>query len=294
MTSSPSSSNQPLHILVSNDDGIDAPGLAALVEALHSVGRVTVVAPARERSAVGHAISVYNDLMLHKKYSEDGTLFGYALDGTPADCVKWAVTTLLRDDPADLVVSGINWGQNIGNNIIYSGTVAAAREGAMFGIPSMAVSLSALRSETPHFMTAAAFAAQLAPLLKEVHLPPGVLLNVNVPNLPRHQVQGIVVSRMGKAMFLDEFEIAGDKAEFVAVRNVGKRFLPTEGGAEDHDDQVLQANKISITPLQYDLTHHDYRRELERWLMNRLDGFNAEPLSRAAGELSRRLSEKAF
>jgi 5'-nucleotidase len=280
------------HILIANDDGIDAPGILALFEAISRVGRITLVAPARERSAVGHAISVYNELDLHKKYLDNGEFFGYALDGTPADCVKWGVTALLREDPPDLVVSGVNWGQNTGNNIIYSGTVAAAREGAMFEIPSIAVSLSARRDEKPHFDTAASFTARLVPFVIETGLPPGVLLNVNVPNLPTEKLKGVDVSRMGKAMFIDEFEFAGDKAEFVAVRNVGKEFLfTTEDGPEDADDLVLRSGRISITPLQYDLTHHSYRQELERWLAERLDSLSGDAIEQTAEKLSRELSE---
>jgi 5'-nucleotidase len=265
------------HILIANDDGIDAPGIKALYDALVPIARISLVAPARERSAVGHAISVYNDLNLHKKYLDDGSFFGYALDGTPADCVKWAVTALLRDDT--------------GNNIIYSGTVAAAREGAMFEIPSIAVSLSARRDETPHFETAAQFTARLAPFVIETGLPPGVLLNVNVPNVIDQKIKGVEVSRMGKAMFIDEFEFAGDKAEFVAVRNVGKELVFTaDDGLNDSDDLVLRSGRISITPLQYDLTHHTYRQELERWLADRLDSLSGEAIVKTAEKLSRELT----
>lgn len=293
MTDRAGKTEQPIHILISNDDGIDAPGIRALWESLRHAGRVTLVAPARERSAVGHAISVYNDLHLHKRYLPDGSLFGFALDGTPADCVKWAVTSLLKDDPPDIVVSGINWGQNIGNNIIYSGTVAAAREGAMFGIPSIAVSLAALRNVTTHFDTAAGFTAELVPMALEVDLPVGVLLNVNVPNIPRRDLKGVAVSRMGRAMFLDEFEVAGEKAEFVAVRNVGKRFQASEvTEPEDMDDRVLDASKISITPLQYDLTHHTYRQVLEQWMASRFNSFADEAIQRAADNLSDKLAGK--
>jgi 5'-nucleotidase len=143
-------------ILISNDDGIDAPGLAALYDGVKELGEVTVIAPLRERSAIGHAIS-FKDLKLEKR-NRDGEFWGYALDGTPADCVKLGITTLLEEKP-DLVISGINRGANTGNSILYSGTVAAAMEGTMFGVASIAVSLAARRhgSESVNFSTAAKF-----------------------------------------------------------------------------------------------------------------------------------------
>jgi 5'-nucleotidase len=251
-------------ILISNDDGIDAPGLSALYDAVKELGEVTVIAPVVERSAVGHAIS-FENLQLEKRL-RDGKDWGYALDGTPADCVKLGITTLMKEKP-HLVISGINRGANTGNSILYSGTVAAAMEGTMYGVPSMAVSLAARRQGHDHveYATAARFAGRLAQCVLKKGLPAGVLLNVNVPHVPDDQIQGVVISRQGQSMYVDVFQSLGERAGIAAFKNIGDEMIPSPGG-EDADDVVLQQNKISITPLHYDLTLHHFREELERWV----------------------------
>jgi 5'-nucleotidase len=255
-------------ILISNDDGIDAPGLRALYEAVSPIADVTVVAPATERSAIGHAISVYSDLTLVER-RRDGRVWGYGLEGTPADCVKFAITRLMKDPP-HLVLSGINRGENIGNSILYSGTVAAAIEGTMYGFPSIAISLAALPPKIPYFDYAARFGSGLARFVLKKGLPEGVLLNVNIPNIPEEEIQGVVVSRQGKSMFEDLFEHQGEKNGLPAFRNIGNKMLYSSEG-DDFDDIVLRQNKISITPLQYDLTHHELRQELDRWLRQEVE-----------------------
>jgi 5'-nucleotidase len=251
-------------ILISNDDGIDAPGLSALYDAVKGLGEVTVIAPVVERSAVGHAIS-FENLQLEKRL-RDGKEWGYALDGTPADCVKLGITTVMKEKP-HLVISGINRGANTGNSILYSGTVAAAMEGTMYGIPSMAVSLAARRQGHEHvdYSTAARFASRLAQCVLKKGLPAGVLLNVNIPHVPDDQIQGVVISRQGQSMYVDVFQSLGERAGIAAFKNIGDEMIPSPGG-EDADDVVLQQNKISITPLHYDLTLHHFREELERWV----------------------------
>lgn len=255
-------------ILISNDDGIDAPGLIALYEAVFSIAEVTVVAPASERSAIGHAISVYSDLTLVER-TRNGKIWGYGLDGTPADCVKFAITRLMKDSP-HLVLSGINRGENIGNSILYSGTVAAAIEGAMYGIPSIALSLAALAPKIPRFDYAARFSSRLALSVLTKGLPKGVLLNVNIPNVPENEIRGVVVSRQGKSMFEDLFQHQGEKNGIPAFRNVGNKLL-NSSEEKDYDDIVLQENKISITPLQYDLTHHEILPEMDRWIRQEVE-----------------------
>ncbi len=250
-------------ILLSNDDGIDAPGLYALYEEITRIAEVTVVAPVSEQSGVGHAISVFNHLTLEKR-SKHGKFFGYALDGTPADCVKLGVTTLMSEQP-HLVMAGINRGQNTGNSILYSGTVAAAIEGTMYSIPSFAISVAARRSELCHFAYAAKFAARLARCVLEKGLPKGVLLNVNVPNVPEQELCGVVISHQGQSMYVDVFEGHGEKGEILAYRNTGEEMISSTE-SDDADDIVLKQNKISITPLHYDLTFHQFRKELEKWM----------------------------
>jgi len=254
-------------ILLSNDDGIDAPGLSSLYDEVSRIAELTVVAPTTERSAIGHAISVYNDLTLVERKKND-RIWGYGLEGTPADCVKFAISRLMPQPP-HLVISGINLGQNTGNSILYSGTVAAAIEATMYGIPAMAVSLATFELENACFNTAARFAADLAQTLLKKSLPHELLLNINVPNVPQDQIRGVVISRQGKSMFQDLFEHQGHKNGLPAFRNIGSSMVssPEE---EDFDDIVLSQNKISITPLQYDLTHHKLRPELDRWIQQEL------------------------
>jgi 5'-nucleotidase len=271
-----------VRVLLSNDDGVDAPGLAALYDAVSLVAETTVVAPASERSAVGHAISVYNNITLQTR-ERDGRVWAYAIDGTPADCVKMALTTIMKDAPPDLVISGVNRGQNTGTSILYSGTVAAALEATMAGFPAMAVSLAVhapfmgdpaglgLPADSRHlartpeeFAYAARFAARLAQLVVKRGLPKGVLLNVNVPMLPAEKIAGVAISKMGHSVFVDEFKIVGETAGVVAYKNIGNQLIHSAEG-DDWDDLVLRQRKISITPLHYDLTHHHFLEELRAW-----------------------------
>src|SRR3989338_5712100 len=175
-----------MDILLTNDDGIYAKGIEVLAGALRKIASVTVVAPDHERSAAGHTITLWDPLRV-TEVDRNGTFFGYAVDGTPADCVKIAVQRLMRRKP-DLVVSGINLGPNTGANVIYSGTVSAALEGAVLGIPSMAVSLTTFRH--PRFAVAAQVARAICLKLPALHLPPQVVLNINVPNRPRGKSGG--------------------------------------------------------------------------------------------------------
>lgn len=277
-----------MRILLSNDDGVEAPGLWALYEAVSRIGEVTVVAPASERSATGHAISVYNELTL-RQLMREGTPWAYALDGTPADCVKMALSVIMRNTPPDLVISGINRGQNTGTSILYSGTVAAAREATMSGVPAVAVSLAVtaplpdvepvgggkegpfspppaeLARRPEDYAAAARFSARLAPLVAERGLPQGTLLNVNVPMLPEQEIGGVVVSKMGRSIFVDEFQVTGEVSGSVSYRNIGDRLVPSPEG-DDWDDLVLHQRKISVSPLHYDLTDYSFLDQLRSWL----------------------------
>lgn len=278
-----------MRVLLSNDDGIDAPGIWALYREISNLGETVVVAPASERSAVGHGISVYNEITLRRHMREEKS-WGYGIDGTPADCVKMALTTIMKDSPPDLVISGINRGQNTGTSILYSGTVAAALEATMAGLPAIAVSLAVVapfqgkhlqdaekgKTEPPEsagmlarapedFAVAARFAARVARKVVQRGLPRGVLLNVNVPFVPEDQINGVVISKMGHSVFVDEFQIVDDTAGVIAYRNIGNRLIHSAEG-DDWDDLVLRQNKISITPLHYDLTHHRFMKELRSWI----------------------------
>jgi 5'-nucleotidase len=245
-----------MRILLSNDDGYFAPGLAVLAEALAGIGKVTVVAPERDRSGASNSLTL--DRPLSVRESANGFLF---VNGTPTDCVHLAVTGLLAELP-DVVVSGINLGANMGDDTIYSGTVAAATEGYVLGIPSIAVSLTS--KEGRHFETAARIARELVGRLLRAPLAQPVLLNVNVPDVPPEGIRGIEVTRLGKR----------HKAEGI-VKTVNPRgqtvyWIGAAGEAQDAgpgtDFFAVASDRVSVTPLQMDLTHPQQIAIVRDWL----------------------------
>jgi 5'-nucleotidase len=252
------------HILVANDDGIDAPGLFALVQEMKKIGHVTVVAPDKQQSAVGHAITMNYPLRV-KEFKKDGKFFGYAVQGTPADCVKLAVRAILKREP-DLVVSGVNHGSNTAISIIYSGTVSAATEGTILGIPSIAVSLTTYAPAD--FRYAAKFARKLAILIGKRGLPPSTLLNVNVPPLKEKDIKGVLITRQGKAVWNDTFDHRRDPNN--------REYYWLTGGLEkvdtdlEFDEAAIRANYISVTPIQYDLTDYKMFETMKKWGVERL------------------------
>ncbi len=233
-------------ILLTNDDGIHAPGLKALADALSSLGEVEVFAPDRERSAVGHGISLHHPLRV--KQLRKGWR---SVDGTPADCVLLAVRSLLGRKP-DLVVSGINMGANLGDDVTYSGTVAGAREGMLLGLPAIAVSDISYRGD--HLETSGAAALAIARFVLEHGLPAETLLNVNVPGLPLEEIAGIAVTSMGRRLYDDEIIHRKDPR--------GVDYYWVGGSAEPHepvpgtDIHAVAAKMVSVTPLQRDYTNH--------------------------------------
>lgn len=262
-----SSSPRP-HLLLTNDDGIHAPGLAALAEALRPIADLTVLAPAVENSAMGHAISLFKDLHFSPVHRE-GAIFGWGLAGTPADCVKLAVHTLARERPFDWVISGINKGRNAGIDILYSGTVAAAREAAILGMPSIAISLFYETEDTLHYDTAAQVAARVVKMVLGRRLPLGLLLNVNVPAVPFDQITGWSTTRMGNSAYVDLFldtPVEGDELSRL-YRNIGQGSVDSSSpGDGPTDDEALRANQVSISPLHLDLTAHEFLPQLRDWM----------------------------
>ncbi len=246
-------------ILLTNDDGINAPGLFALYESIRTMGDVTVVAPDTEMSAVGHAITLTDPLRV-EKINKRGEFFGYAVSGTPADCVKIAVWALLDEKP-DLIISGINLGNNTGISIIYSGTVSAATEGTILEIPSFAISLVAYRN--PDFRYAAKFAKKMATIVLEKGLPVGTLLNVNVPNVKEEEIKGVLVTRQGKAVYREHFDKRTDPWGRSYYWMAGEKVELEE--EEFVDDSALKNNQISITPIQFDLTDYANLDLLKSW-----------------------------
>jgi 5'-nucleotidase len=246
-----------MRILLSNDDGYFAPGLAALAEALKPLGELTVVAPERDRSGASNSLTLDRPLSLRR--ASNGYFY---VNGTPTDCVHMAVTGLLDIEP-DVVVSGINSGSNMGDDTLYSGTVAAATEGYLLGVPSIAVSL--VGTEYAHYDTAARVALELVQRIQRSPMTEPVLLNVNVPDVPFAQLRGIEVTRLGRR----------HKAQPV-VKSVNPRgetvyWVGPAGAAREAgpgtDFNALERGAVSVTPLQVDLTHSEQVAALGRWLL---------------------------
>jgi 5'-nucleotidase len=250
-------------ILVSNDDGIDAPGLAALVAELKKISTVTVVAPDKQRSAVGHAITMHYPLRV-KKFHKDGRFFGHAVEGTPADCVKLAIRALM-EEPPDLVVSGVNHGANTAVNIIYSGTVSAATEGTLLDVPSIAVSLTTY--EPADFRPAARFAKRLALHVLRTGLPAGTLLNVNVPAVSASKIRGVKITRQGSSRWDDTFDMRVDPNNRTYYWLTGK--LDVLDTTDDTDVIAVRKNYISVSPIQYDLTDYRTLKSIRSWKLPR-------------------------
>lgn len=254
-----------MKILLTNDDGINAPGLFALYEEIRHLGEIVVVAPDSEKSAVGHAITLSDPLRV-VEFQKNGSFFGYAVNGTPADCVKIAYWAILKEQKPDLVISGINLGSNTGINIIYSGTVSAATEGTMLGIPSFAISLATFTN--PDFGPAARFARKFAPILFERKLPQGISLNINFPPVPEAEIQGVAITRQSKALYREEFEkrIDPHQKNYYWLTGAKVNIEPDL----DIDDRAILNNQISITPIHYDLTEYKLLPELKRWSLENL------------------------
>lgn len=248
-----------MRILICNDDGIYAPGIMALYQAIRDLGEVRVVAPHIEQSAMGHAITLSDPIKI-KTIRRNGDFEGYAVVGTPADCVKLAVSVLL-DRPPDLIISGINLGPNTGISVIYSGTVSAATEGTILGIPSMAISLAAFTN--PLWATAGRVARRLAQEIIERGLPPDTLLNVNVPNQPLSRIKGFAVTCMGRSRFAEIFH------QRVTPRGDTYYWMDGElkmlGDVNGTDFQALDKGYVSMTPIGFDLTRHAFLPELKTW-----------------------------
>jgi 5'-nucleotidase len=248
-----------MEILITNDDGIYAEGIYALAVAMKKVGNVTVVAPDTQRSAVGHAITITDPLRVTEA-RRNGKFFGYAASGTPADCVKLGIKAIMKKRP-DLVVSGINLGGNQGYNILYSGTVSGATEGALLGIPSMAVSLDTFKN--PDFGPSAEFAVKMARQMARRKVPPGTLINVNLPNLPAKKIKGVRVTNQSLTSFNDWFDKRTDPH--------GNTYYWMTGDYKPKDPEkcsdlnALLAGYVSVTPIQFDLTNYKFITELENW-----------------------------
>jgi len=248
-----------MHILLTNDDGIYAEGIYALYLELKKLGKVTVVAPDSERSSVGHGITLAHPIW-DKKVNRKGRFFGIGISGTPADCVKFATGVLIKRKP-DVVVSGINLGHNDGCSVFYSGTVAGAREGALMGIPSLAISLAAFVN--PDFKYAAQYGARLTKLAVKKGMPKGTFLNVNVPNKKKTQIKGIKITRQGLVPIHGRFHKRVDPNLREYHWMTGK--IPVRGNDNGVDTSALNNNFVTVTPIQSDQTDYSFLEELTSW-----------------------------
>ncbi len=245
-----------MYILISNDDGYLAPGIATLANALQAVADIVVVAPDRNRSGASHSLTLDNPLRVNQ--AKNGF---YYVDGTPSDCVHLAITGLLAQLP-DMVVSGINAGANLGDDVIYSGTVAAAVEGRFLGLPAIALSMDELK---PHyFETGAKVAVKLLKQLQQHPLPSHMILNVNIPDIPYERLQGFKVTRLGNR-HKSEPVVASQDPRGRPIYWVGPVGEQQDAGVET-DFYAVDHDFVSITPLQIDLTHYAMLSKVEHWL----------------------------
>jgi len=250
--------NKRPSILVTNDDGIFAHGIYALWEAMREIGEVIVVAPDTEKSAVGHAITITDPIRVQQIHRKNG-FEGFAVKGTPADCVKIAGQSLMKSPP-NIVVSGINSGANIGSNIIYSGTVSAATEGTILGIPSIAISLNSIKGGDMN--ASQKVAKTIVKKVLENGLPMGVLLNVNVPNIPLDIIKGYRITKQGNVVFKDQFEKREDPHGKFYYWMKGEIINDTN---PDTDGYAIQNDFVSITPIHYQLTNKSFLKTLKNW-----------------------------
>ena len=245
-----------MKILLTNDDGVHAPGLAALMKRVSEVAQIVVVAPDREQSAVSHALTLHHPLRATRVGDNV-----FSVDGTPTDCVNLGIHSLLTFRP-DLVISGINAGANLGDDVTYSGTVAAALEATLMGIPAIAVSL-AVRGGGENYQAAAAVAARLAQVVLRNGLPPDTFLNVNVPDLPEEQLLEPLITSQGKRSYqgtiVGKVDPRGRDYYWIGTADLSFQDLP---GSDYH---AVSRGHVSITPLHIDLTNHASIKLLKRW-----------------------------
>lgn len=251
-------------ILVTNDDGITAPGIQALIEVASKFGELVVVAPDSPQSGKGHAITLNNTLRANATPLVNNTK-GYACSGTPVDCVKMAVNVICKQKKPDLIVSGINHGSNASVNVLYSGTMSAAVEGALEGIPSIGFSLLD-HSIDADFTTSKHYAEEIIKSVLTHTIPPGICLNVNIPNLHQSEIGGIKICRQAHANWIEEFDERTDPSgqKYYWLTGIFKNF----DNGEDTDVWALENNFVSIVPVQTDMTAHKFIDELKSWKVN--------------------------
>ncbi len=251
-------------VLVTNDDGINAPGIRTLISIMNTIGDVVVVAPDSPQSGMGHAITLGSTLYAERVYLDNGPQIEYSCSGTPADCVKLAIRELLDRKP-DLCVSGINHGSNSSINVIYSGTMSAAIEAGIEGIPAIGFSLLDY-TWNANFEASKTYIETITRQVINNNLPKGIVLNVNVPNILKKDIKGIKICRQAKANWVEEF----DKRKNPQGKDyywLSGKFVNLDGG-EDTDEWALEQGYVSVVPIQFDLTAHQYIKNLKTWNLN--------------------------
>ncbi len=251
-----------MKILISNDDGIAANGIRALTEALSECHEVYVIAPDRERSAAGHSLTLHTPLRVEELDPVYGAKRSWVTTGTPGDCVKIGINAILTpEEQPDVVISGINHGPNLGADILYSGTVSCAMEGAMMGVPSIAVSLSSMRTEYEDFKYTGSFVNSFLNKWNEFTFPPKSILNINTPALPGEDIVGVAITELGRRMFTDTYEKRVDPRGKVYYWMAGE--LISEPDTANTDIAAVMNNMVSITPVTFDMTKRSFIEDLD-------------------------------
>jgi 5'-nucleotidase len=254
-----------MRILIANDDGIAANGIRVLTESLACDHEVYVIAPDRERSAAGHSLTLHTPLRVEELEPFGDAKRTWVTTGTPGDCVKIGINAILAsDEQPDLVISGINHGPNLGADILYSGTVSCAMEGAMMGVPSIAVSLASMKSEYEDFRFTGNFVNSLLKKLPEFTFPPKGILNINTPALPAEDIAGIAITELGRRMFTDTYDKRTDPRGKVYYWMAGE--LLSEPDTANTDIAAVRNNMVSVTPVTFEMTKRSFMADLENVL----------------------------
>ena len=253
-------SKKPL-ILVTNDDGISAPGIRALISVMNKIGNVVVIAPDSPQSAMGHAITINSTLHCHKIKIDDGPQIEYSCSGTPADCVKLGINEILDSKP-DICVSGVNHGSNSSINVIYSGTMSAAIEATIEGVPAIGFSLLDYRWKA-NFNHIKNYIKEITLKALDKGIPKGIALNVNFPNLIESEIKGIKICRQAKAYWIEKFDKRTNPQGREYYWLTGE--FVNEDKSKDTDEHALNSGYISIVPVKHDLTDHDSMKRIKDW-----------------------------
>ena len=253
-------SRKPL-ILVTNDDGISAPGIRALISVMNEIGNVVVIAPDSPQSAMGHAITINSTLHCHKIKIDDGPQIEYSCSGTPADCVKLGINEILDSKP-DICVSGVNHGSNSSINVIYSGTMSAAIEATIEGVPAIGFSLLDYRWKA-NFNHIKNYIKEITLKALDKGIPKGIALNVNFPNLIESEIKGIKICRQAKAYWIEKFDKRTNPQGREYYWLTGE--FVNEDKSKDTDEHALNSGYISIVPVKHDLTDHDSMKRIKEW-----------------------------